>query len=389
MTPANAKLTLVSLALAAGVCGAAAVAVVEPAPIQSALEHYSQGRYARASAVVDDILAAPDAPGRAWIIAAECYRRQNQTAKALEAYQQFLKACDSTQTRSYVLDQMRLCRQGSTRPAALPSASLSEQQRKTLAAVGAAVTKTTRHFAVHARNADLADLVATLAEDALRRICGDILPQEYPHIVDINVWVDKNDYTANAPGAPEWSGGRFSLSSSGGVVTRRIDLTQLNEDRTLSTITIDRVLPHETCHLVLKEYFGDAPSPLFLNEGLAMIAEPAVDNDRLKLAAAALGGEDGISMDKLLLMDQGGMDHHGTFYAQSLSLTQFLHSRLAREQFKTFLDNLKDGCTVADALERALCLPPDPNFLEGLSSAWQTYAVQQGQDLHALETASR
>ncbi|MCE5326883.1 MAG: hypothetical protein LLG01_10765 [Planctomycetaceae bacterium] len=381
---------LVSLALAAGVCGAAAVAIDAPAPMQSALEYYSQGHYARATAVVDDMLAAPGASERAWIIAAECYNRQNQPAKAIEAYQQFLKVCDSTPTRAYVLDQMRRCREAAPlRPATLPSAALSDQQRKAMAAVGAAVTKTTRHFAVHARNTDLATLIATLAEESLRRICGDIMPQEYPHVVDINVWIDKNDYAANAPGAPEWSGGRFNLTVSGGVVTRRIDLTQLNEDRTLSTMTIDRVLPHETCHLVLKEYFGDAPSPLFLNEGLAMLAEPAVDNDRLLLAAAALSGEDGISMDKLLLMDQSDMDHRGTFYAQSLSLTQFLHSRLGREQFSTFLGNLKDGCTVTDSLERSLCMPPDPNFLEGLSAAWQTYALQQGQDLRALETASR
>ncbi|MCE5278969.1 MAG: hypothetical protein ABFD92_19270 [Planctomycetaceae bacterium] len=381
---------MLALALAAGVCTAAALTPSEPSPVQSALEHLRQGRYARATAVVDDLLSQPGAPGRAWIIAAECYQRQNQTAKALDAYQQFLKACDSTQTRAYVLEQMRRCREGSAaRRPGLPSAALSEQQRKNLAAVGSAVTRTSRHFAVHARNADLAALIADLAEASLRRICGDLLPHEYPHVVDINVWVDKNDYAANAPGAPEWSGGRFSLTTAGGVVTRRIDLTQLNEDRTLSTVTIDRVLPHETCHLVLKEYFGDAPCPLFLNEGLAMLAEPVVDNDRLLLAAAALSDDDGISMDKLLLMDQSDMEHRGTFYAQSLSLTQFLHSRLGREQFSAFLDNLKEGCTVADALERTLCVPPDPNFLEGLSAAWQTYALQQGQDLHALETASR
>ena len=358
-----------------------------PTPIQQALEHLRWGRYVQAERLAVALASRQGGAGRAWIVAAESLARRGRHADAIQAYRLFLATCDSTVVREYIVAQMDICR-GMTRPAkpaGAPSKGLSQAEKRQLARVEKKIyTHSSEHFVVRARNAKLAELLAGEAESALSRICSIILPQDYPHSADIYVWSDHADYLANAAGASEWSGGSFTFEIHEGVVTRRIDLTQLDEEGNFSTVMLDRVLPHEMCHLVVREYFGDAACPLFLNEGLAMLAESELDNRRLILAGSAIVSRRKIELEKLLVAASREVSHKGIFYAEALSFTQFLHSRLGTARFKVFLKNVKDGCTVGDALQRGLCVPYDWGFLDSLGGAWEAHTIRQAQFLKAL-----
>lgn len=383
-------LIAVVLAVAGAVWSAAVVRELpaRPAAIQQALEHLRRGQYVQAERLAAAAASEENASGRAWIVAAESLGRRGRHAAAVRAYKRFLSACDRTRTREYVVAQMGIC-QATTRPARppyAPSKRLSHADKRHLAKVDEEIyTHSSEHFVVRARNASLAELLAREAESALSRICSLILPQDYPHSADIYVWSDHDDYLANAPEAPEWSGGSFTIVTHDGVVSRRIDLTQLDDEGNFSTVMLDRVLPHEMCHLVVKEYFGDAACPLFLNEGLAMLAESELENRRLIIAGSALAGGRKIKLQKLLVTAICEGSHEGIFYAEALSFTEFLHGSLGTRRFKAFLKNVKDGCTVSDALQRVLYVPYDRDFVDSLSDAWEAHAIRQSQFLRALE----
>jgi hypothetical protein len=363
----------------------------------------------------------PQSNGRAWAIVAAARERAGRHASALRAYRLFLASCPDAQTRQYITQRIDACQdalhaadvasarrsartdaspddQAAPEPAASATTSqpacdrsFSAQQLRELAKVEQEFSvESSEHFVVHARNSRLAKLVTKEAETALGRICSDLLAgTEYPHSVEIYVYSDHDDYLAHATDAPEWSGGAFTFQARDGQTIRRISLTQLDKCGKFATIMLDRVLPHEMCHLVVAEYFGDATCPLFLNEGLAMLAETGVDNERVALAGAALAGKEKIKLDQLFVKGRQDMEAGGVkpevFYAESYSFLSYLHTRLTRKQFGAFVEHLKDGCTVADSLQRALFVPADDSFIPQLWSAWTEVAISQAQDLHAIK----
>lgn len=402
--------------------------------MQSALALLACGELAAAEAQARKLATDPAAPTpRAFLIAAVACQQQKRYDQAIQAYKDFLSGCSSESLRQYALEQIDMCKAAAdgVRAPALPSAALNDQDKFDLSEIGAdECAESSQHFVVRSRNAKLSKLVASQAEKSLARICRDVLGgQEFAHNVDVYVWMDPKDFHANAKDAPEWASGSFSISVTSGVASRRIDLTQLDKDGAFSAAMLDSILPHELCHLVTKEYFGDAPYPLFLDEGLATTAQWQVDNDRFVLAGSAVSGKEKIPLEKLLLStradigrlpkdagdkaaaargrpsgarssaagpaagsaalaDVSGHGPQGTaasiFYAESLSFVQFLKDRLTDRQFSDFLDHVKSGCTIGDALERAMYLPHNEEFLPSVAKAWEEHAVQQAQVIRAL-----
>jgi len=389
----------VILGVAAVVAVAAAVSALptgqssRPADLQGALTALAEGELARAEKIAGAITTsrAPGA-GRAWLIVAAARQQRKQFGRAETAYRKFLAHCHKASERNYAIAQIRICRLAADPPPAPapPSRRLTAEQRKAFAHVKdrhQRYTESTEHFVVQAYNPALAKLVAAQAEVALRRI-GDVLAagQAYPHSVDVYVWPNLQEYHKNVTDASEWSGGAFTLKPGPDAETvRRIDLTQWDADGKFDVVMLDRVLPHEMCHLVLAEYFGDAHCPLALNEGLAMMAEAGVENRRVLLAGAALGGKRGISLTRLLMMKRCGANNADVFYAEAFSLTAYLHARLTRTQFREMLAHVKAGCSLAAAIQRALYLPPDEQFVERLERAWVAEAIRQSQFLEALQ----
>ena len=376
------------------VAAAGAVAVTMSArtagdATHEALSHLSAGRFAEAERAATHLATRDSAPvNRAWLIVASARQRQGKHAEAVEAYQRFLRSCDSLKERQYVLRQIRTCR-AAARPApapTVPSKQLTEEQKTQLARVeDEFFTESSDNFLVRAKNKLLPKILARQAQIDLARICKVIMGgQEYPHSVSITVWPNREQYLANAEDAPEWSGGNFRFSVVDGIVTRHIDLTQLDAEGRFDTVMLDRVLPHEMSHLVLKEHFGDAACPVFLNEGLAMLAESLPDPQRVILAGAALAGDSAIPLSDLLARDRRNDGKQGLFYAESYSLVSFLHGKMTPNQFRSFLTNVKAGCTVTDAIQRALCTPLDKDFPAKLAIAWQRHAITDAQYTRAL-----
>ncbi len=359
--------------------------------IQRALSSLAAGRHEEAERIASRV-AAGESEGawRAWLIVATARHRLEKYPQAAEAYKQFLSLCQSPSERTYVKEQINRCRLAtdkSARPVVV-SELLSAKQRAKLSTVdNRKFTESSEHFVVRSHNSELAKLIVKQAEIALRRICRVILAgQDYPHSVNIYVWSNAAQYRKHAVSAPEWSGGGFSLrQDKNGQFIRRIDLTQLGKDGLFDTNMLDRVLPHEMCHLVLAEFFGDAPCPLALNEGLAMMAEASVDNSRVLLAGTALLGDKKIPLRKLLMAERCNAENAAVFYAESFSLTAYLHKRMTPGQFREMLTHIKTGCPLEEAIQRALYVPIDETFLKCLSTAWEAETLRQWQFLNALD----
>lgn len=356
--------------------------------LQTALSDLRSGRLAAAAESSRRLATHGAVPQpRAWLVVAAARYRQGRRHAAVEAYQHYLSSCDSPSLRRYARGRVSACR-ADPPPDRAPSERLGAELRDKLTVVDDVVhAESTDHFVIRTRNYQLSQVVAREAEAALRRIRFDLLDgRAFAHNVDVYVWPDRQEYLDNAPAlAPEWSDGSFSITNEDGLTTWRIDLTQLDEDGNFSTRMLDRVLPHELAHIVLKDFFGDAPCPLAVNEGVAMLAEARCDNGRLELAGTAIAGRSGIPLSKLLVLPDEEIDgRQDLFYAEALSFAEFLRGRMTRHEFRRFLDHVKSGSTVAAAVQQAMYIPADEPLMPDLTAAWEDYAVAQSQMLRAL-----
>jgi hypothetical protein len=363
--------------------------------VQQALQNLQDGQYAQAEREALAVTVNTEGPNpRAWAIVAAARQRSKDYPAAAAAYRQFLSEADCPDARQFAIEQIQACTmQAQPLPAApqtAPGKRLDAATLGELAKVGdRTYAESTEHFVVRANNPQVAKLVAVEAEVALDRICRVILAgQDYPHSVTISVWPDAKAFHANAAAAPEWAGGGFSYSSEKGLTTRRIDLTQRDAKGKFATVMLDRVLPHEMCHLVLKELFGDSHCPLFLNEGLAMMAESQVENSRVRLAGKTIAGKALQRLDAICLAEQYNVEEPMVFYAESYSFVEFLHGRLTGGQFRDLLANVQQGCTVADAVQRSLYIPAADSFSADLANAWEDHAIAQSQYIEALAAAN-
>jgi hypothetical protein len=336
------------------------------------------------------LLTRADKSGRTWLIAASARQNQGDYAGAISAYRKFLSLRPKDPMAPHAESQIQACKVAIDRnrkPVEPPSKALSDKDRKALAVVEDQVhVETSDRFIVRARNARLAKLVVKEAERSLDRICNDLLHgAKFSHSVEVFVWTDRKEYLKNATDAPEWSGGSYSVRKEGRNVLRRIDLTQRDQDGQLSLKMLDRILPHELTHLVVRELFGQSECPLVVNEGLAMLAEYEIDNERIRLAGTALAGRRKLSLDTLLTSHWNDLRTPDVFYAEAYSLMEFVYTRLNRSQQKQLLDHMRGGSAFTEALQRTLALPHDETFGKRLEEAWEDHAIAQAQFLNALD----
>ena len=387
----RATLLMTAVLLAGLVLAAQDVAAPVPAEkVQRALAALADNDAPAAEKLASEAVAADPDATRAWLIVAAARERMGAYTKAEQAYRRFLSGCHSGVEQAYALEQINRClAASSSNPAPQPpSRQLTPAQAEEFAEVyDETFTESGEHFVVHARNSELAKFLVRQAEQALARVCRGILSgQDFPHMASIHVWPDADEYRRNATPAAEWAGGSFSLKAGpDGETLRRIDLTQRTPEGGFDLVMLDRVLPHEMCHLVLADYFGDAHCPLSLKEGLAMMAEASVDNSRLLLAGVTIGSEGKIELPQLLALERPDKGQADLFYAESFSLLNYLHGRMNHRQFRDFLAHVKAGCSFDEALQRAMYVPNDARFFARLEEAWEADAVRQGQFLRALD----
>lgn len=158
-------------------------------------------------------------------------------------------------------------------------------------------------------------------------------PVDWSPRCDIFIHPSAESY-AKQTGGPSAAPGHSTIQLDGGrVMKRRIDMRGDNPQM------LNAVLPHETTHVVLAGRFGRHHVPRWADEGMAVLTEPT-DRVALHLQNLPKHRADGLLFGVGELMQQPDYPEPrrvGAFYAQSVSLVQFLAKKKDHVTFSRFL----------------------------------------------------
>jgi hypothetical protein len=180
---------------------------------------------------------------------------------------------------------------------------------------------------------------------------------------DIFLFATSTHYSA-ATGLPETLPGYSTIAAENArVLRRRIDLNCSNGD------VLEAILPHEVTHIVLWSRLGEKNLPPWANEGMAVLTEPRDRIDR-HLHNLPYHQREGQTLELRRLMNLKTYPEQrdfGAFYAQSVSVVQFL---VQRKDPKTFVAFLKES--LHHGYDAALARHYQLNFDE-LETSWQQH----------------
>lgn len=229
---------------------------------------------------------------------------------------------------------------------------------------GWARAETTNFRILHNQSRELAEQVARVAEQTRTSMqlkwfggAGDAWNPK----CEIYLYATGQDYS-RATSVPATSPGHSTIRSEAGrVVGRRIDLHA--DEPNLQAA----VLPHETTHVVIAGQFGENPVPRWADEGMAVLTEPREKVDR-HLRNLSKCRQDGQLFNVRQLMQLNDYPEPrliSAFYAQSVSLVDFLSNEKGPQVFAQFLrDGLKGG------YESALKKHYDFKSFDDLNQRW-------------------
>jgi hypothetical protein len=247
-----------------------------------------------------------------------------------------------------VQDEIAKRRAGSkgsdTDEAALAAVAIRDLGRT---AEGWSVAETTNYRIYYTGAHAWAERTAQVAERTRARMYRKWFGEEAPSWdpkCDIFLHATAPDYS-RATGVPPSSPGHSSFRLDGGrVLGRRIDLHC--DDAGI----LDGVLPHEATHVVLAGNFGTQPIPRWADEGIAVLTEPRDKIDRhLRNLPRHRDDRQLFALRQLMQMsDYPEATRVGAFYAQSVSLVEFLSKERDAQVFTQFVrDGLRSGWETA------------------------------------------
>ena len=206
----------------------------------------------------------------------------------------------------------------------------------------------TRNFRIyHNQRWELAERVARTAEKArtaaYQKWYGKAAPA-WDLRCDIYLYDNGQDYNWET-GRPAAVAGFAQTRREGGrLVLRRVDV------RCDAPEMCTAVLPHEVTHIVVGTEYGADEVPHWVNEGIAVLSEPAHKIGR-HLRDLPRYYEDGQLYKLRSLMQMTGYPqyaHLGVFYAQSVSVVRFLSTVKGPRELPRFLqDAARNGWTQA------------------------------------------
>ena len=134
---------------------------------------------------------------------------------------------------------------------------------------------------------------------------------------------------------------------------------------------LDGLLPHEISHLILHDFISKQNIPIWFDEGVAQLQEPAKKEqaDRIMHTMIKRGGY--IPFDVLAAWDIRKETDTGkveVFYAQSLSVVQFLLEKYGSDAFARLCRYLRDGKDFNGALTAAYA--STMSSMEDLKNKW-------------------
>jgi hypothetical protein len=119
----------------------------------------------------------------------------------------------------------------------------------------------------------------------------------------------------------------------------------------------DGLLPHEISHLILHDFIQRKEAiPLWFDEGVAQLAEEHKSEVARQIMFILVGREQHIPIETLMVWDiRQEKDPHKVkiFYAQSLSMVEFLVDHYGNAAFSRLCRNLRDGKPFAESLQNA------------------------------------
>jgi hypothetical protein len=230
------------------------------------------------------------------------------------------------------------------------------------------VAETTNFRVLYHQERDLAERIAQVGERtrvAMHRKWFGGTPEAWNPKCDIYLYATAQDY-AQATGVPGNSPGHSSIATdSGRIVGRRIDVH--TDNPTLLTA----VLPHETTHVVLAGQFGDYQIPRWADEGMAVLTEPRDKIERHLLNLPRCRDDQQLFnlRDLMQMPDYPEPRRISAFYAESVSLVEFLSNQRGPQVFAQFLrDGLRNG------YESALKRHYGYRDFNDLQQRWRQYA---------------
>ncbi len=193
---------------------------------------------------------------------------------------------------------------------------------------------------------------------------------------DIYLYPTPKDF-ARLTGQPETSPGFSTMGVNGNrIVARRVNL-RADHPQLLAAI-----LPHEVTHVVLADLFTQQQIPRWADEGMAVLAEPTAEQaSRASELNEPLKAGRVFKLSELMAIDYPSAEAWNLYYAQSVSLTQFLVQQGGPELFVGFVRSAQ-----RKGVEIAL---RDSYHIEGfaeLENRWQTFARHQATE---IATSSR
>jgi hypothetical protein len=231
-----------------------------------------------------------------------------------------------------------------------------------------AMAETVNFRLFHNQSRETAEKTLRVAEAARtaasKKWFGEPTPTWAPRC-DIYLHANAKDYSMATQQPPQLAGHSSIGHGPDRVVSRRIDIHFDDPNMLIG------VLPHETTHVVLADGYN-RPLPHWADEGMAVLSEPRerIEKHLHNLPQHRTNGEL-FAAAELIPMDQYPSDSHriGAFYAESVSLVEFLSKEKGEPVFVQFM---RDG--MQSGYESALQKYYDIRSYDDLQQRWQRYA---------------
>ncbi len=185
--------------------------------------------------------------------------------------------------------------------------------------------------------------------------------------VKILVFKDQQTFMSKT-GQPPWSSGYSDRDSE--LFQSRVIVTYQQESGFLKGL-----LPHEIGHLILRDDVGfDKLLPLWFEEGVAQLEEMYKTENSKKLMKKLIRKNQYIPLAALSSWDvrqEQDPEKAALFYAESVSIVDFLMSSRGSAVFADLFRRLKDGLSFEDALMSAY--KQQFKSTSGLEEGWINY----------------
>lgn len=228
-----------------------------------------------------------------------------------------------------------------------------------------------RYFVIYYKNAplDFVDNVSETAQELYEEIPRNLGFIRYKGWMTderaaIYIYDDQQEYQAHAKNM-EWSAGQAIVAQK--------------EIRTFPSAAgfFDSTLPHELAHIIFREFIGNTPVPVWLDEGVAMYQEKAKRWGANKVVGQAIKKGQFIPLSQLTaqrLSQEKDKEIINIFYAESASIVYYMVVELGEARFENFCRKLSQGINFEQAL--------DENYgrfrnIEDLNDRWVEYLKSQ------------